>query len=285
MIKNKNIIIEGPRSRPILIDVFYTNTSHDLPVIVFCHGYKGFKDWGAWDLMAEYFANNGFCFVKFNFSFNGGTVSQPIDFPDLDAFGQNNYSTELNDLDTVLNWIEDELAQEIQLDQQKITLIGHSRGGGIVTLKTAEDSRIAKVVSLAGVSDFKIRFNIDSEEFREWQQTGVKYVLNGRTKQNMPHYFQFFEDFIQNEKRLTISHAASNITVPHLIIHGDNDTSVRVEEAYALHKWNAKSILKVIEGANHVFGAAHPWTSNELPNEMIQVCQLILDFIKSENHE
>ena len=26
----------------------------------FAHGYKGYKDWGAWNLMAEKFAKNGF---------------------------------------------------------------------------------------------------------------------------------------------------------------------------------------------------------------------------------
>ena len=31
---------------------------------------------------------------------------------------------------------------------------------------------------------------------------GVKYVENGRTKQLMPHYFQFYLDF-KNEKGLT----------------------------------------------------------------------------------
>ena len=58
------------------------------PLIIFCHGYKGFKDWGAWNLMAEAFAKIGFCFIKFNFSHNGGTIEQPIDFPDLEAFWQ-----------------------------------------------------------------------------------------------------------------------------------------------------------------------------------------------------
>jgi len=55
--------------------------------------------------MAESFANAGFFFIKFNFSHNGGTVKQPIDFPDLEAFGNNNYTKELDDLETVIDWI------------------------------------------------------------------------------------------------------------------------------------------------------------------------------------
>ena len=75
------------------------------PIVIFCHGYKGFKDWGAWNLMAEAFAEAGFFFIKFNFSHNGGTVEQPIDFPDLEAFGNNNYTKELDDLESVIDWV------------------------------------------------------------------------------------------------------------------------------------------------------------------------------------
>jgi hypothetical protein len=30
------------------------------PLVIFVHGYKGYKDWGAWDLMAEKFAESDF---------------------------------------------------------------------------------------------------------------------------------------------------------------------------------------------------------------------------------
>ena len=55
-------------------------------VVVFVHGYMGFKDWGAWHLMMKHFVNEGFAFVKYNVSHNGGTIENPIDFPDLGAF-------------------------------------------------------------------------------------------------------------------------------------------------------------------------------------------------------
>ena len=81
MIVSKNNILERVDNKPILWDLFYEQSNARLPLIIFCHGYKGFKDWGAWDLVAKAFASAGFCFVKFNFSHNGGTIEQPIDFP------------------------------------------------------------------------------------------------------------------------------------------------------------------------------------------------------------
>ena len=56
----KNIIVPGKHEKPILTDVFYSNYNTSKPLIIFCHGYKGFKDWGAWDLMAKAFADAGF---------------------------------------------------------------------------------------------------------------------------------------------------------------------------------------------------------------------------------
>lgn len=274
----KNILIPGKHKKPILTDVYYLEDNKPKPIILFCHGYKGFKDWGAWSLMAEEFAKQGFCFIKFNFSYNGGTVEQPIDFPDLEAFGNNNYTKELDDLDTVLNWIESDLSLNNNIDTANITLFGHSRGGGIVTIKAEEDSRISKVISLAGVSDYENRFP-KGDDFEAWKKEGVYYVINGRTKQDMPHFFQFFEDYNQNKVRLDIKRATSNLKIPHLIIHGSNDTSVSIEEAKNLYRWNSKSELIIIEDADHVFKSKHPWDKKELPLQLNQVIEAVTKFI------
>ena len=235
----------------------YNNAVEYAPLIIFCHGYKGFKDWGAWNLLAEAFATSGTAFLKFNFSHNGGTVKQPIDFPDLEAFGLNNYTKELDDLNTVLNWVETTYAKHPNINTSTIILIGHSRGGGIVTLKAAEDFRVKKLVSLAGVSDFKSRFP-KGTDLKTWKLEGVRFVLNGRTKQQMLHYYQFYDNFMANESRLTIQTAVKKLQLPFLIIHGDQDTSVHLEEALMLHTWCPNAYLAVLEGANHVFGSQHP---------------------------
>jgi len=275
----KNIIIPGKHKKPIVTDVFYRENNTPKPVVIFCHGYKGFKDWGAWDLMAKAFAEAGFFFVKFNFSHNGGTASQPIDFPDLEAFGNNNYTKELDDLETVIDWICSNTKFENEADFSNINLIGHSRAGGIVTIKSEEDNRIKKVISLAGVSSFGKRTSTTGD-LEQWKKDGVKYVLNGRTKQQMPHYYQFYEDFTANEERLTIKRAVSSLKIPYLIIHGDADTSVLIEEAYALHNWNPSRKLETLGGANHVFGASHPWEKESISTHLEEVVEKIIIFLK-----
>ena len=216
--------------RTLCADVTYHPQKKAQPLIIFCHGYKGFKDWGAWNLMAKAFGEAGYCFLKFNFSYNGGTLEQPIDFPDLESFGQNNYSKELEDLNDVISWVIGHFAQDPRVDTRSLHLIGHSRGGGIVLLQAARDPRINKVITLAGVSDFKSRFP-KGEALKAWKEKGVYYVVNGRTKQEMPHYYQFYEDFIANENRLNIQSATRQLKIPHLIIHGNQDTSVPLRHA------------------------------------------------------
>ncbi|MCF7559494.1 alpha/beta hydrolase [Sabulilitoribacter multivorans] len=279
MIITKNIIIEGEKGKPILIDTFYAESKTPKPIIIFCHGYKGFKDWGAWDLVAKSFVEAGFCFIKFNFSHNGGTVEQPIDFPDLEAFGNNNYTKELNDLERVIDWVFKDRNIKNIADLDALSLIGHSRGGGIVCIKAEEDNRIKNIISLAGVCDFAKR-TATTGDLKQWKKDGVKYVLNGRTKQQMPHYYQFHEDFKANEERLTIKRAVSNLKIPYLIIHGNADTSVFVEEAYNLHSWNKKSILEIIKNADHVFGAKHPWEQDALPKPLQQAIDRVIVFLK-----
>ena len=275
----KNIRINGKHNKPILTDLFFKESNQLKPILIFCHGYKGFKDWGAWNLMAENFANAGFFFVKFNFSHNGGTAEQPIDFPDLEAFGNNNYSKELDDLGNVIDWVSENSDIKSEIDLNEIYLIGHSRGAGIVLLKSDEDSRAKKVISLAGVSDYKRRFP-KNEKLQEWEEKKVYFVKNGRTHQEMPHFYQFFRDFEKNEKRLNIKKATQNLEIPLLIIHGNNDASVSINEAKNLHKWNSKSMFKIIENSNHVFGTSHPWDKERVSEELSEAIEIAIDFLK-----
>jgi pimeloyl-ACP methyl ester carboxylesterase len=275
----KNISINGKHNKPILTDLFFKESNQLKPILIFCHGYKGFKDWGAWNLMAENFANAGFFFVKFNFSHNGGTAEQPIDFPDLEAFGNNNYSKELDDLGNVIDWVSENSDIKNEIDLNEIYLIGHSRGAGIVLLKSDEDSRAKKVISLAGVSDYKSRFP-KNQKLQEWEEKKVYFVKNGRTHQEMPHFYQFFRDFEKNEKRLNIKKATQNLEIPLLIIHGNNDASVSINEAKNLHKWNSKSTFKIIENSNHVFGTSHPWDKERVSEELSEAIEIAIAFLK-----
>lgn len=274
----KHQVIDGPHGRPILLDLKIPENPNG-QVIIFCHGYKGFKDWGCWNLVGSRFAGEQYTFIKFNFSHNGGTVEQPLECPDPEAFAQNNFTKEMDDLDTVINWITEEVSHiDETIRPEQLHLLGHSRGGGIVTLKASEDPRITSVSSWAGVSDFKSRFS-DTKTIAYWKKTGVIYIENSRTKQQLPHYYQFYEDFITHEDRFNIQKAAKNLEIPHLIVHGTQDPTVDLQEAKAVKKWNPNAQLHIIEGADHVFGGTHPWNRETLPAHMAQAVDATLRFL------
>jgi len=281
MILEKNLVLHRKNKKPIVYDISYLQNNTPKPIVIFCHGYKGYKDWGAWNLVAEKFASESFFFLKFNFSHNGGTVENPIDFPDLEAFSENNFTKELDDLEDIITMVSSSNEFTSKIDTNNITLIAHSRGGGIILIKTSENSKVKNVITWAGVSDYKERFLIGSEHFKNWKQTGITYIENSRTKQQMPHKFQFFKDFETNEKRFTIQRAIKKITVPILIVQGSEDSTVVVEEANRLHRWNSKSTLKIIENADHSFGTKHPWEANVLPSGLEKAVEQSINFIKN----
>ena len=278
---DKNTVIEKAGYKSILLDFFYNSGKKKMPLVIFCHGYKGYKDWGCWNLVAKEFASNNFFFIKFNFSHNGGTVNKPIDFPDLNAFGNNNFTHELNDIERVISFVSANKDLSENVDLNNIFLIGHSRGAGICAIKASENKRIKGLITWAGVSDFKIRFNEGSKEFNEWKENGVKYVENKRTKQQMPHFFQFYLDFKKNEERFNIKQAVQKLKIPFLVIHGDNDNSVLPFEGDDLHSWGKNSKFFTLKNGNHTFSSKHPWEEKKLPKELKAATEASISFIKS----
>jgi len=92
VISKKSFVINGSREKEILLDISYLENQSPKSIVIFSHGFKGFKDWGPFNQMANSFAENNFFFIKFNYSYNGTSIKEPCEFVDLDAFGNNNFS-------------------------------------------------------------------------------------------------------------------------------------------------------------------------------------------------
>ena len=263
----------------ILADIYYKE-EHQGKLIVFCHGFKGFKDWGAWHLVAGAFAEAGFIFVKFNFSHNGLAEENTSEFTRLDLFRANNYSQEMADTERLIHWLyTSEFKTSTKLSFSELSILGHSRGGGIALLTAFENQRIAKVVTWASIANFD-RFGTE-DNIANWKAAGEKNFYNSRTKQDMKIAYQFYEDFDKNRKRFDLENACKAFAKPHLIIHGKGDESVGFSHAQRLKAWNPSAELFLIEEANHVFGAKHPYLENDLPKALQQAVKKSIEFLNS----
>ncbi|MGZ3765403.1 MAG: alpha/beta hydrolase family protein [Mucilaginibacter sp.] len=278
MIKKEIFSIPGAKGRNMLMDLTYDTKNPKAPLVIFAHGFKGFKDWGAHNLVAQLFAENGFRYLKFNFSHNGTLPDKPIDFADLIAFSENTFSIELDDLKAVIDFACNGSALP---SVDHVNLIGHSMGGGISIVKTAEDKRINKLVTMASISNFHNLWPKEAEE--QWKIQGLMYVHNARTGQQMPLKSTLLDDLDAHPARLNIIEKAAVLQQPWLIIHGDADTSVPVSHANELKAAQPNAELLIIPQADHTFGASHPYGKDTLPEPLREFCTSAIEFFGNIN--
>ena len=227
------------------------------PVVVICHGFKGFMEWGFFPYLAELLAERGFATVRFNLT---GAGMRPGDdrVTDLEAFRENTFSRELAETLAVLAALE-EIAPG-HVDPSRLGLLGHSRGGGTALLAAAHPAwreRIAALVTWAAVSTFD---RAGAAEKEQWRRRGELTVVNTRTGQELPLGLTLLEDYEAHRADLDLLAAAGRRSAPWLIVHGEEDESVPVAEARPLHAAAAPPRdLLLVPGAGHTFGAKHPF--------------------------
>ena len=241
-----------PHGDVVRADIRRPSRSDPPTAVVVAHGFKGFKDWGFFPYLCERLAGDGHLVVSFNFSLNG-TGPSLVDFSDLDAFGRNTVSREIEDL----NWVVDRtLAGEWSgTPPVALGLLGHSRGGGVGIVTASAHSGVSALVTWAAVSTFH-RWR--EEDVREWRTRGVTWVVNARTGQRMPVYRTVWDDLRRNSAKLDILGAAARVRRPWLIVHGEEDATVPVGEAHRLADAGPRARLEVIAGSGHTFECGHP---------------------------
>jgi uncharacterized protein len=274
MINKQYFTIPGAKGRSMLMDLTFDDADKYAPLVIFAHGFKGFKDWGAHNLVANFFAENGLRYLKFNFSHNGTTIDKPAEIADLISFADNTFTIELEDIDAVIDFV---CGGSGMKSVSGVYLIGHSMGGGISIIKAAEDARVKKLVTMASISGFR---NLWPEEIEtQWRLQGISYFLNKRTGQQLPLKVGALIDLDKNPARLDILAKAAQIKQPWLIVHGDADPTVLLAHAKELKKAQPGAELSVIPGGDHTFGASHPYTESSLPAPLLEFCRQAVAFL------
>ncbi|CAM2881030.1 alpha/beta hydrolase family protein [Flavobacterium frigoris] len=278
MILDRNFILEGALQEQFTIDLSYSESQEQKGVIIFCHGFKGFKDWGCWQMIANYFVENGFAFLKLNFSHNGMGLEDSVEFTDLDKFATNTLGKEMEDIGSVEQFIVNELPEILPvINTDKIFIIGHSKGGVSALLYcTQYETKIEKICTWASPFDFHRSWN--SKFIDKWRTEGVQYIKNARTNQMMPLNIEVLEDLETNREKYSLINASQKLRFPYLMIQGTNDEAVKMEEFNLLKKHFTKAKSHIILGANHVFGGSHPYLGTALPEHTKELVVVTKDF-------
>ncbi len=265
-----DLITEG--NEPLRCDVRYPLDAPDpLPVLIFAHGFKGFKDWGSIPYICTRLADAGFYVVSFNFSHNG-VEGDSEDFTRLDRFRENTISMEVRETMALVDAVaRREVPDATRIDARDINLMGHSRGGGIVILAASQTPSVQRVVSWSPVSTFH-RYT-DGQRNR-WREQGYLEVVNSRTGQTMQLGEVLLDDIESNSDALDVISAAAQLQRPLLIVHGEQDISVRIEEGEAIAQAADSTLTTFVRlpKTNHTFGAVHPFEgSNPVLDRAIDI--------------
>ena len=247
---------EAPRGEMIRGEVRVPEGPPPTSAVVIVHGFKGFKDWGFFPHLCQRLAVAGHSVVSFNFSRNG-IGSDPLEFTELDSFGTNTLSIELDEVRLII----DEVFEGGLMPRapKRVGLLGHSRGGGQAILAAAEESRVHALVTWSAVSHFD-RWSDETKE--EWRELGRLWTMNARTGQQMPLDLSLLEDYEKNSARLDITSAAGRIESPWLILHGREDETVPPDEARVLAKEAVHARMVLVDDAGHTFQARHPFEAS-----------------------
>ncbi len=261
--------ISSTEGLPIRYNLYYPeNFENKLPVILFLHGFKGFKDWGTFPAVCESMAEEGFAVIAMNFSLNG-IGDNPLKFDRLDLFSRETFSQDLDDVGSMIKAVKKgEISDDIELNPEKMGILGHSRGGQTAVAAAAEYDEIECLAAWSAVADYNKRWS--EEMINDWQTKGVTEIVNGRTDQIMPMKRTVYDDAHENAARVIAINRVKELDIPSMFIHAKNDEAVSYKDAEQLFEACAseEKDIMLIPDTGHTFGGSHPFKGGELPGPL-----------------
>lgn len=228
--------------------------------LVVCHGFKGFKDWGFFPAVCDELAIRIGCpVVSFNFSGSGvgsdlGTFSDPV------AFATNTFSREVSDLDAVLDGLAAGRLGAARLKaSSRVGLVGHSRGAIPVALVGSRRPEVRAVATWAGLARpgrYAELFPSDGDPIRPVE------IRNMRTGEVLLLHRDVLHDLQENQDRLDPLTALQVGGPPLLVIHGQHDEAVSLDDAKSFAAAGSNTRLEVLESTGHTFDVRHPYAGS-----------------------
>lgn len=255
LLSHESFELPNPAQDPVRGDLRFPNDAvQNKPVVIVCHSFMAFKDWGFFPRVGERLAELGFASITFNFSRNG-VAGDGVRITEFDRFATNTFSQEIEDVGIVIDAVAGGRLGSDVIDQGKIVLLGHSRGGGVAIIRTAIDRRVAALVTWSAVATFD-RWTEHQKKY--WKRTGFLSLARDTTASPLRLGLDLLEDLELHRDALNVLDAASRISVPWLLLHGEADVMVPYREAESLDASSSRPTTEYIllEKIGHLYNAA-----------------------------
>ena len=173
-------------------------------------------------------AQAGVAALRFDFSFAGASSGR---FENITCSG------EVDDLRAAYDLMQERYPG-------KIAIFGSSLGGTVALLFAAQQPRVAALATLAAPlrpEDFPKRI-LTPTQLQQWRVQGFTIYNHRRLNVTL----------LEDLDRIDVVDAAKKVRCPALILHGDGDAIVPVEEAHELHDClTGVKRLSILTGADH----------------------------------
>ncbi len=199
-------------------------------IIILCHGFASSKDGHTPSTLQKILNRKNISTFRFDFFGHGESGG---------AFEEITISEAVGDLLNAINLVK-------KHGYSKIGLVGSSFGGIASMVAASKSSDVSLLVLKSPVSDYrKLQvLRMGKEGIEKWKAKGFVEVYGRKLN------YSFFEDIKNNDGY----EAAKKISIPTLIVHGDADDVVPVEQSIKTSKLIKNCKLAIIKGADHNFG-------------------------------
>lgn len=214
-------------------------------IVIIGHGVTANKDREFLVTLANTLAESGIEAVRFSFSGNGQSEGD---------FRKSCPTKEVGDLKAIIE----------AFSGREIIYVGHSMGGAVGALAISKGLPISRFVSLAGMVHTALFAKTEFGDVEPDSDTGLMW-----DKPDCPLSKTFIDDMNEIDSVLPL---ASKITIPWLIIHGEEDDVVPIDHSRELTAQNNQIVLKEMPLVDHVF-SEESWSS--------EMSQAVLQWLKS----
>jgi alpha/beta superfamily hydrolase len=224
----ERLIISNSRGDTLSAVLHHPVDNTNRGAAILCHGMESTKESEKLVYLSRQLALRGIMALRFDFAYVGQSSGK---FEDI------TYSGEVEDLKAAYSLVR-------ARHSGKTVILGSSMGGTVALLFAAQESTVAAVVTIAAPVHPEAfpRRVLGPARVQQWRDQGYTFYNGQRINISLLHDLE----------AINVPEAVTKITCPVLILHGDADGVVPVDEAHELYAClKACKRISILSEADH----------------------------------